>query len=59
METNEFYDVQEECVQAKKEEARILYVAMTRAISAVVWITNYKAGITWNHIMQEGLIDEH
>ena len=59
METNEFYDVQEESIQAKKEEARILYVAMTRAISSVVWITNNRDGMTWNCIMQEGLIDEH
>ena len=59
MECNSFYDENEEFIQSGKEEARILYVAMTRAISSFTWITNMKDNYTWNRIMQEGLNHEH
>lgn len=59
VECSEYYDELEESVQSQKDEARILYVAMTRAISSFAWISNGKDGLTWNNIMKEGLIDEH
>lgn len=58
-ESSEFYDDNEENIQTEKEDARILYVAMTRAISSLTWISNNEDGITWNRIMQEGLRDEY
>lgn len=58
-ECSEYYDDYEESIQAEKDEARILYVAMTRAISSLTWLTNEKPGITWNSLMREGLKNEH
>ncbi len=55
LECSEYYDEFEEALQAEKDEARILYVAMTRTISSLNWLTNEKPGITWNSLMREGL----
>lgn len=46
---NSFYQENEENLQKSKEEARILYVAMTRAISSFVWMADDKIdeGFTW------------
>ena len=58
-ECSEYYDEYEESIQAEKDEARILYVAMTRTISSLNWLTNERPGITWNSLMREGLKNEY
>lgn len=61
-EHNSFYEEEEENLQTTREEARILYVAMTRAISSFSWMTNDEedAGLTWSRILRNGgTVDEH
>lgn len=55
-ECNEYYALEEETEQKEKEEARILYVAMTRAIGSFSWITSGvdDCNTTWNSILAEG-----
>ena len=58
---NEYFDINNENVQIKKEETRILYVAMTRAINKFIWFTKgSKKGrdLTWANLLEGELENE-
>ena len=45
-----------------KEEARILYVALTRAEDTVTWFKHLdeddQKEVTWTHLLERGIADE-
>ncbi len=50
---NEYYNEQEEKAERSREEARILYVAMTRAIRSFSWIVQDDAnGLAWQSLVR-------
>lgn len=51
---NSNYDVSQEQNERVKEESRVLYVALTRAIRNVVWMkdTRSKNKISWQNLME-------
>ena len=51
---NEYYDISAENRETVMEEARILYVAMTRAINNFIcFIDNDKSGNCWGKMLEE------
>lgn len=53
---NSFYEISGESMEARKEESRILYVAMTRAIRNLIWFDDLDRAdrLTWGRLMKEG-----
>lgn len=52
---NDFYDEQLEKNERMREEARILYVAMTRAIRSFTWISLDRVkSVCWQNLIREG-----
>ena len=51
---NSNYDISQEQNERVKEESRVLYVALTRAIRNVVWMkdTRSKSKISWQSLME-------
>lgn len=57
---NSYYDETQELSERKKEETRILYVAMTRAIRSLSWIEeadNHK--LSWQTLLEKGISYEY
>jgi len=52
---NSNYDVSQEQNERVKEESRVLYVALTRAIRNVVWMqdTKSRSKISWQNLMED------
>ena len=52
---NSFYEISGESLEARKEESRILYVAMTRAIRNLIWFDDLDKAdkLTWGRLMKE------
>ncbi len=51
---NNYFDEQQETNERMREEARILYVAMTRAIHSFSWIYRESKGTSWQSLIWEG-----
>ena len=52
---NSFFNEKTEKEERKREEARILYVAMTRAIETFSWIVlDGKKGASWQELILDG-----
>ena len=51
---NSYYDAQEEIGQRICEEARILYVALTRAIRNCIWLKDMdkKSNVCWSRFLE-------
>lgn len=50
---NEFFDTKYEISEIKKEESRILYVALTRAINRCIWFGKKDNGkYNWNRLLE-------
>ena len=51
---NSYYDPNAEATEKKREEARILYVAMTRAIRSFSWIElQGRKGLCWQNLIEK------
>lgn len=51
---NEFFYTDDEIAEIEKEESRVLYVALTRAINKFIWFNKVDArGNTWGKLLEE------
>lgn len=55
--SNEYFDTKYEIQEITKEESRILYVALTRAINKCIWFGKKdNARYNWNKLLEDGEI---